>query len=171
MTELKSDLAQPASSEDAGDHATGSSSAVLEVAEPRELRAPSNPEDNQIGYKKPPKRSQFQRGVSGNPRGRSKGSKNLATVLEERLGEEVTVTERGRRRTISKLEAAVRQLVSRATADDPRALHQLFRLAQWMDGRADTSRPPAQALSDDDREVIFAVHARLKERDGGASHE
>ena len=41
-----------------------------------------------VGYKKPPKRTQFKPGQSGNPRGRPKGTKNLKTDLAEALGPE-----------------------------------------------------------------------------------
>ncbi len=75
----------------------------------------------EIGYRKPPRATQFKPGQSGNTKGRSKGSKNLATALEDELKERVTVTENGRRRTISKGEALVKQTVNKAVSGDTKA--------------------------------------------------
>ena len=40
---------------------------------------------NPVGYKQPPKHTQFKPGQSGNPKGRPKGTQNLATDLAEEL--------------------------------------------------------------------------------------
>jgi hypothetical protein len=66
-----------------------------------------------VGYKKPPLHSRFQKGQSGNPRGRPRGSKNFSTLLTEALNEPVIVTEDGRRRKISKRELGFTQLANK----------------------------------------------------------
>ena len=38
-------------------------------------------EEYRIGYRRPPIATRFHAGVSGNPRGRPKGAKNLASVI------------------------------------------------------------------------------------------
>ena len=44
-----------------------------------------------IGYGKPPEHSRFQKGQSGNKKGRPKGARNLKTETIEELSETVTV--------------------------------------------------------------------------------
>jgi hypothetical protein len=82
----------------------------------------------EIGFGKPPKHSRFRKGLSGNPKGRPKGRRNLATVLERTLQEKIVINENGERRTVTKLEAAVKQLVNKAAAGDLAALRQLTAL-------------------------------------------
>lgn len=75
--------------------------------------------DSQVGYKKPPRHSQFQLGQSGNPRARRKRADGFVSVFSEALDETVTVTENGRRRKISRRELLVKQVVDRAARGEP----------------------------------------------------
>lgn len=56
-----------------------------------------------VGYGSPPVSTRFQPGKSGNPAGRPRGSKNLATLVRRAMYEKVTITENGRRRTVTKI--------------------------------------------------------------------
>lgn len=51
------------------------------------------PEDNDVGYKKPPKHNRFKKGQSGNPKGRPKDRKSFATRFFAILNEPVTLRE------------------------------------------------------------------------------
>jgi hypothetical protein len=83
--------------------------------------------DNEVGYKKPPKHSQFKKGQSGNPRGRPRGAKNAVNLIEEALDKKIVVTENGRRRKISKAEAMATQLANRAAQGDYKATQTVLR--------------------------------------------
>ena len=82
--------------------------------------------DNGTGYGKPPKHSQFQKGVSGNPKGRPKGSKNVSTLFRKIIHEKVRVNGPRGPRWISKLEASLTQLVNQAATGDPKAIRELI---------------------------------------------
>jgi hypothetical protein len=85
-----------------------------------------------IGYGKPPQQSQFKKGESGNKKGRPKGSKNVATVFHGEINERVLITENGKCRTITKLEAAIKQIVNKAAAGDAKAIRALLQLSKEL---------------------------------------
>ncbi len=114
-----------------------------------------------VGYRNPPKTTRFKKGVSGNPNGRPKGSLNVATVFTKTLRERVVINEHGQRKTVTKLEAALKQLVNKAASGDLRALAQLVVLAQ--DAEAKQNMPGAQepVISDLDQEVMDGILKRF----------
>jgi hypothetical protein len=81
--------------------------------------------NNKVGYGKPPSRTQFVKGQSGNPKGRPKGSQNLATILTKVSRELVKVIENGRTRYITKFQATMLQLVNKAVSGDLNAAREL----------------------------------------------
>jgi hypothetical protein len=83
-----------------------------------------------VGYRKPPKHTQFQPGQSGNPRGRPKGSKNFSSRVKSILDRKVTVVENGRTRRITMTEAVLMKLVSKAMASDMSAMRLTLGLIQ-----------------------------------------
>jgi hypothetical protein len=81
-----------------------------------------NTTDGKVGYKHPPVKSQFRKGQSGNPRGRRKGQRNLGPVLVEVLGQTVTVKQGGKAQRMSKGEALIQILLTKAYNGDGRAI-------------------------------------------------
>src|SRR5260370_26442380 len=82
--------------------------------------------DYEVGFGKPPRHTRFRKGHSGNPKGRPRGSRNASTLLDEALKERVVVSENGRRRKVTKLEAILTQLVNKAAQGDHRATQLLL---------------------------------------------
>ena len=70
--------------------------------------------DYEVGYGKPPKATQFQKGRSGNPKGRPKGSQNKGSIVRNIMDRKVTVRENGKERKITVFEALVEKMVAKA---------------------------------------------------------
>jgi len=81
-----------------------------------------------VGYGKPPQGTRFQRGQSGNPSGRPKGSKSPLQQLRAAAREMITVTINGRPRRITKFDAMCQQLINNALKGDTRAQRLAFSL-------------------------------------------
>lgn len=116
-------------------------------------------DDYEVGFGKPPKHTRFKPGESGNPQGRPKGTKNLATDLSEELAERIVVNEGGRQLKISKQRAMIKSLLAKALKGDTRAASVLLKLLIDAE-QATTKNAVTEALSEDDQAIL----ARFAER-------
>jgi hypothetical protein len=117
--------------------------------------------DYQVGYGKPPRHTRFQKGHSGNPRGRPSGSKNLSSLLSDALNETVVVTENGGRRRVSKRQAIITQLVNRSATADFRAVKILLDLLRTIETRAEQASADTSDFSEADEKVLEQLRARF----------
>lgn len=83
-----------------------------------------------MGYRKPPKRTQFPKGRSGNPNGRPNGSKIIKDVIYQTLSQRLNVTVNGRHKRITKREAIIQQLFKKAALGDLAYIKLLLQLSQ-----------------------------------------
>jgi hypothetical protein len=118
----------------------------------------SDEKDYEVGFGKPPASTRFEKGRSGNPKGRPKGSLNLANAFNKALSEKVTVVVQGRRKSMTKLDAAVTGLVNRATKGDSKAMQQCLALAHLVGIKTGTA---SAALDLHDTVVLAGVMKRL----------
>ncbi len=77
--------------------------------------------DEEVGYGRPPKSTRFKKGQSGNPKGRPKGAKNLASIVAQVCRERVRVKGENGIFYMTKLEAIMKQLTNQAALGDIRA--------------------------------------------------
>ena len=124
--------------------------------------SPDAPDSYEVGYGKPPRHSRFKEGRSGNPQGRPPRSRNMATLLAKALSQRVAVTENGRRRTITKLEVIVAQLVNKSAAADPRSMTMLIGLLQELDAAETTRRPEPDVFAQADERVLQSLRERME---------
>jgi hypothetical protein len=106
-----------------------------------------------VGYGRPPKKSQFRPGQSGNPTGRRKASPTIGSRLRALIYSKVTVTEQGRTRRISRLDVMLRQLGNDAMRGDKRA----FKLLMEFFHRYDVAVEGAvrsEEMAADDLEIL-----------------
>ncbi len=132
------------------------------MADEQKTTHPASDGRDEVGYCKPPKRTRFQPGQSGNPRGRPKGTKNLKTDLMEELNEKIVIREGDRSQKVSKQRALLKSVVNRAIKGDARAigiaLSTMMRLLDTGEGA-----PVAEeALLDDELEILKAFEARAR---------
>jgi hypothetical protein len=80
------------------------------------------------GYKHPPTKTRFQKGRSGNPRGRPKESRNVVTVLSEALNQPVTLRQDGKSRQVTKGDALIGVLLNMASKGERRAVDAVINL-------------------------------------------
>lgn len=86
-----------------------------------------DPSNDGVGYKRPPRHTQFKPGQSGNPAGRPKRlSKSANEMLEDALTEKVTVRVGRREIRMTKLEALYQTLVQKALSGDKQSLKMLL---------------------------------------------
>jgi len=115
-----------------------------------------------VGRGNPPKHTQFRKGISGNPKGRPKGSKNLSTLMMEAARDQVSATIGGKTRKISKIQATTMQLATKAAGGDHAAMGRFLDWIDEIETRAAAVKPAQFPLSEVDVEVLRAAYERMK---------
>ena len=116
--------------------------------------------DYDVGYKKPPKQTQFQPGQSGNPQGRPKGTKNLSTDLDEELNQKILVTEGGKQQEVTKQRAMIKTLFAKAMQGNTQAAKALITLIIGLE-QSKANNPLPDQLSEEDQSILDAFAERI----------
>jgi hypothetical protein len=78
--------------------------------------------DSKVGYKNPPKHCWFKKGKSGNPLGRPKAKKHLASIVESELYQPVAVNQNGKVKKLPAIVVALRKALAQAMKGDLKAI-------------------------------------------------
>jgi len=116
--------------------------------------------DYDIGYKKPPKQTQFQTGQSGNSKGRPKGLKNLSTDLQEELEQKILITEAHKSHEVTKQRAMIKTLFAKALKGETRAANVLIGLILGLE-QANQNNTDGASLTEEDQAILAAYTKQL----------
>ena len=87
---------------------------------------------NEVGYKRPPVHTRFQKGKSGNPNGRPRGDHNINELLRREFDKTIPVREGAQTKRMTKKNAMVQNLSSRAAGGDLKAIKLVSDLTDGM---------------------------------------
>lgn len=123
---------------------------------------PRDSEQNESGYGRPPKHSQFKKGQSGNPRGRPKGATSFKADLAAELQEKLALTENGKERKITKQRAFIKTLTAAAIKKDIRAVNALLACMRYFGVGLDEQN--TENVDTDDLDILENYLVRERQR-------
>lgn len=120
----------------------------------------------EVGYGRPPRENRFLKGTSGNPKGRPRGSRNLATIVLKESRQRVRVNGPSGSRTTTKLAAAMMQLGNKSAQGDLRATREFVALVQRSEESL-SSGGEAKSFREVDQQVLENLQRRTSKVQAG----
>jgi hypothetical protein len=127
------------------------------------------PEPYRVGYKRPPRHSQFAKGETGNRKGRPKGAKGLKTIVRKILTEKVVVRSASGSQRMTKMEALVHKTTEQGFAGNMRAILSAMQLYEKSVPDEPVTMAQSQAVPIDmdahDHAILKALQRSLRDED------
>jgi hypothetical protein len=109
-----------------------------------------------VGKGRPPQETRWKPGQSGNPKGRPKGAKNLATIFKEALNEKFEIRVKGKIRTITAREGIVWKLINEALNGNIKATAVVLAKEPEMARNADPLKMITRDMSPQEAAAAYA---------------
>lgn len=127
-------------------------------------RNPKEPVAYEAGYGRPPARTRFEPGKSGNPRGRPRKAPTFAKVLEREAARLVKVRTGDKVEHLPNLTVIARMLMAEACKGNLKAAALVINCVRLTGGEVDEEEFDTGGVPDAD--ALEAVIARLRDRKG-----
>lgn len=118
-------------------------------------------DDYEVGYGRPPKYTRFQKGRSGNPSGKRKGTESVKAVVMQVLDQRIPVRKNGKLTRVTNRRAIVLKELQLAQQGDRAARKTIFDLMFRYDQEL-ADRPVEQNLDEEDSALLDRALARLR---------
>jgi hypothetical protein len=120
---------------------------------------------NGPGFGRPPKRTQFQKGTSGNPRGRPKRKASFKADLADEMHERITLNDKnGRPQKITKQRAFIKMLFASALQNEKSAITALLACMKYFGAGDEVPEPEIGNVEDLEmvKDYVERTEARIK---------
>ena len=107
-----------------------------------------------VGYGKPPKKTRWKKGQSGNRLGRPKRVKNLETVVRQEAYSKIVIKEGGKTQTVTKVEALMKRMMTKGIQGDNKAASIALDLMQKFLPHVDPEAANRAPLTDEELKVL-----------------
>jgi hypothetical protein len=116
-------------------------------------------DDYKVGKNRPPVKTRWKSGQSGNPRGRPKRAKDRVSVFDDALNQTLTIQHKGRNKKVTFREGIVRNIIHQALNGDLRAIAFIIakepEIARQAKELKERLAPPAAPVSPEEAERTY----------------
>lgn len=127
--------------------------------------SPEPKQDYEVGYGRPPEKTQFRPGQSGNPKGRKRKPKSTQDQMKSILSKRITINEAGQSKRLTLQEVMLRSIANNAAKGDLRAANFVLNLIN-SDDAARTETLDKAMLSTEDQVLFEQMMGELKADSG-----